>query len=98
MTGGLPPATAVVTEPPRAAAAATMPARSGHSDEISVAAFLNSGTKLRFDVVAEPRVSVLLVLFNRAELTLRCLLSLHEISPTPFEVICVDNNSSDETS
>jgi GT2 family glycosyltransferase len=95
MTGGLPP-TAVVTESP--SAAATPALRFAHSDDSSIAAFLDSGVRLRFDAVAEPRVSVLLVLFNRAELTLRCLRSLLEISSTTVEVICVDNNSSDETS
>lgn len=47
---------------------------------------------------AEPVVSVLLVLHNRAELTLRCLRSLPAAAgPVPFEVVVVDNASTDAT-
>ncbi|HEX5109979.1 MAG TPA: glycosyltransferase [Vicinamibacterales bacterium] len=66
-------------------------------DAIPLTALLNSDARLRFASVPEPRVSVLLVLFNRAELTLRCLRSLLEIASPSFEVICVDNQSSDQT-
>ena len=97
MTVGLPPAAPTVTDPRRATEKAAPAVQSGQLDAISLAALLNSDARLRFAAFAEPRVSVLLVLFNRAELTLRCLRSLLEISSLPFEVICVDNNSSDET-
>ncbi len=59
-------------------------------------AFLDSGSRLAVDEAAEPAVSVILVLFNRAELTLRCLRSVAE-SRVPLEVVIVDNASSDET-
>lgn len=43
-----------------------------------------------------PLVSVVIVLYNRAELTFACLRSLLG-SSVPFEVICVDNGSTDHT-
>jgi GT2 family glycosyltransferase len=46
---------------------------------------------------AKPAVSIVLVLFNRAELTLACLRSIAETVNEEFEVILVDNASSDDT-
>ncbi len=63
---------------------------------VALRAFLDSGSRLRLDDATEPDVSVILVLFNRAELTLRCLRSVAE-SRVPLEVVIVDNASSDET-
>ncbi len=60
-------------------------------------AFFFSGARLRFDSREAPEVSVLLVLYNRAELTLRCLRSLAVRLPFPIELILVDNASSDAT-
>ena len=66
---------------------------------LALAALLASTNRLRFDqVTARPKVSVLVVLFNRAELTLRCFRSLLESQAVQFEVVIVDNNSSDDTS
>ena len=45
----------------------------------------------------DPEVSIILVLYNRAELTFGCLLSIAENSSERCEVIIVDNASSDET-
>lgn len=59
--------------------------------------FLASGSRLRWPVVESPLLTVILVLFNRAELTLRCLRSLAEDSSIPLEIIAVDNASTDET-
>jgi Glycosyl transferase family 2 len=61
-------------------------------------AFLASRSRLRFESAGAPHVSVLLVAFNRAELTLRCLRALLEEHSIPVELIVVDNNSSDDTS
>jgi hypothetical protein len=61
-------------------------------------AFLDSGQTLDLRPRATPRVSVLLVLFNRAELTLDCLRSLSEERGVPLEVVVVDNASTDRTS
>jgi O-antigen biosynthesis protein len=63
-----------------------------------LAGFLASGARLRFDSGGAPRVSVLLVLFNRSELTLRCLRALCEQAvDTRLELIVVDNASTDDT-
>jgi GT2 family glycosyltransferase len=45
----------------------------------------------------QPQVSVILVLFNKAELTLACLTSLRDYSDVQMEIIIVDNNSTDLT-
>jgi O-antigen biosynthesis protein len=58
--------------------------------------FLNSSARLHFPVGTSPEVSVILVLFNRAELTFACLRSIRETA-AGAEVIIVDNNSSDDT-
>ena len=59
--------------------------------------FLITSSKLTFPQVEEPRVSVILILYNRAELTLSCLHSLLHQSFHNYEVIIVDNKSSDRT-
>jgi GT2 family glycosyltransferase len=60
--------------------------------------FLESNTLLEFPCPAAPRLSVLLVLYNRAELTLACLRSLQpRLAEVGGEVVVVDNNSRDET-
>jgi O-antigen biosynthesis protein len=60
--------------------------------------FLDTGARLRWPACETPAVSVILVLYNRAELTLRCLRSLHEHAPEPLEILVVDNASADDTS
>ena len=59
--------------------------------------FLATRHPFRFPVSPNPEVSVLLVLFNKAELTFGCLRSLQEITDLACELIIVDNGSSDET-
>lgn len=60
--------------------------------------FLASGQLLQFPRPTTPRVSVLLLLYNRAELTLSCLQSLlPQLEQTAAEVVLVDNASRDET-
>jgi O-antigen biosynthesis protein len=58
--------------------------------------FLSGSARLSFERPDRPAVSVLLVLYNQAALTLQCLRSLrhHEL---PFELIVVDNASFDRT-
>jgi GT2 family glycosyltransferase len=60
--------------------------------------FLASRATLQLPVSANPELSVIVVLFNRAELTFACLRSLAENYSERMEVIIVDNNSRDETS
>jgi GT2 family glycosyltransferase/SAM-dependent methyltransferase len=59
--------------------------------------FLISNSTIEVPYFDEPEVSIVLVLYNRAELTLQCLLSILKSNKTSFEVIIVDNASSDET-
>ncbi len=68
-----------------------------HECRRDLESFLASDRVLSFDPATEPEVSVLLVLFNRAELTLGCLRSLLENRKTSFEVVIVDNCSTDVT-
>ena len=65
--------------------------------EVRLDEFLASGDSLVFAKTVHPEVSILLVLFNRAELTLACLRSLLETGPISYEVVIVDNASTDET-
>ncbi len=66
-------------------------------NRITLDAFLQSGAKINFPEVENPVVSIILVLYNRAELTLSCLYSLLHNSYSNLEVIIIDNNSSDRT-
>jgi GT2 family glycosyltransferase len=59
--------------------------------------FLIAKGTLPFPEVAHPLVSVILVLYNRAELTFRCIRSLKENCHLPVEIIAIDNGSSDLT-
>ncbi|WP_091735181.1 rhamnan synthesis F family protein [Phenylobacterium immobile] len=60
-------------------------------------AFLASGERLVLPTQDAPVVSVLLVLFNQAELTYQALRALKFTLDVPAEVIIVDNASSDQT-
>ena len=62
-----------------------------------LASFLADGRTLDLTPPAHPAVSVLLVLHNRAELTLACLESLVAQDGVRFEVVIVDNASTDDT-
>ena len=64
--------------------------------KIQLRSFLASGAKLVVPHSDAPHVSVIIVLFNRAELTLSCLRSIRE-HLEPLEIIIVDNASSDDT-
>jgi len=59
--------------------------------------FLASGERLSLPTSEAPVVSILLVLFNQAELTYECLRALRLALDVPCEVILVDNASSDRT-
>jgi len=63
----------------------------------TLAGFLASGKKLSVPAAETPALSVLLVFFNQAQLSLLCLQALIENADVPFELIIVDNASSDET-
>jgi O-antigen biosynthesis protein len=60
--------------------------------------FLESNTLLELPRPAVPRLSILLVLYNRAELTLACLRSMQvRLAEVGAEIVLVDNDSRDET-
>lgn len=61
--------------------------------------FLESNSRLYLPRPTNPRLSILLVLYNRAELTLACLRSIQpRLRESAAEVILVDNASGDDTS
>jgi O-antigen biosynthesis protein len=60
-------------------------------------AFLTSNAILEFPSTAEPKISIILVLFNRAELTFACLRSILENVNAGVDVVIVDNASTDQT-
>jgi GT2 family glycosyltransferase/glycosyltransferase involved in cell wall biosynthesis len=59
--------------------------------------FLREGRRLPMPSAETPKVSILLVLFNQAELTFHCLQTLGRALDVPAEVIILDNNSTDLT-
>jgi GT2 family glycosyltransferase len=65
---------------------------------LELADFLKKNRELICETGTNPLVSIVLVLYNRAELTLRCLRSIVNWADIPYEVIVVDNASHDETS
>jgi GT2 family glycosyltransferase len=67
------------------------------SNAFQLRLFLESGSLLSFPPADKPKVSILLVLYNQAALTYACLRSILETVHLPYEVVVVDNASSDET-
>lgn len=60
--------------------------------------FLASDERLQLGSgTSKPKVTILLVLYNRAELTYACLKSIIKSVRTPYQVVVVDNASSDRT-
>ena len=64
---------------------------------LDLQAFLASGARLVCPASENPRVSVIVALWNRAELTFRALRSVCEEREIPVEVVLVNNASTDET-
>lgn len=63
----------------------------------SLESLLSSDSVITFPHHDAPETSILLVLYNRAELTLQCLLSILKHQSAPYEVVIVNNASTDET-
>jgi GT2 family glycosyltransferase len=61
--------------------------------------FLVSKRSLIFEGSSRPTVSIIIVLYNRVELTFQCLLSIlaSKLCANSYEVVIVDNKSSDKT-
>ncbi|MGL5065628.1 MAG: glycosyltransferase, partial [Microcoleus sp.] len=66
-------------------------------NQITLDCFLNTGSQINFATIDRPEVSIIIILHNRAELTLSCLYSLLRNPFKSCEVILVDNNSTDAT-
>jgi GT2 family glycosyltransferase len=65
---------------------------------VALRSFLDTGSLLDLTPAGPPRVSVLVLVCDRAELTLACLQALAlRLHRTAVEVVVVDNGSSDET-
>lgn len=60
-------------------------------------AFLDGGLGIELSNPDKPKVSILLVLYNQAPLTLLCLESIAQFAPAYCEIVIVDNASSDES-
>lgn len=59
--------------------------------------FLESEQRLQFPKFSESELSIVLVFYNQAHLSLLCLKSLLEHANEKYEVVVVDNQSTDET-
>ncbi|MDJ0554400.1 MAG: glycosyltransferase [Microcoleaceae cyanobacterium MO_207.B10] len=66
-------------------------------NQITLDSFLNTNSQLNFPLVENPEISIIIILYNRAEITLSCLYSLLRNPFQSFELILVDNNSTDTT-
>ena len=60
--------------------------------------FLADGEQLCFPALESPVLSILLVFHNQAHLSLLCLRTLLDNADVPFELLVVDNASTDRTS
>ncbi len=59
--------------------------------------FLKSEKTLIFPQIEQPKVSIIIILYNRAELTLCCLKSILDNPFNSIELVIVDNGSTDKT-
>jgi GT2 family glycosyltransferase len=59
--------------------------------------FLQSAARVAVPLASMPRVSVIIVVWNRADLTFGCMRSLAAQTDAAFETIVVDNGSTDAT-
>jgi len=66
-------------------------------DRVELASFLSTDRTLVCTAAEEPLVSVIVVVWNRAELTFKCLQAVARQADVPLEIIVVDNASSDDT-
>jgi GT2 family glycosyltransferase/Flp pilus assembly protein TadD len=66
-------------------------------NQIALNNFLLTKAKLKFPQVENPAISIILILYNRAELTLSCLSSILGNTFKSIELVIVDNYSTDKT-
>jgi O-antigen biosynthesis protein len=60
-------------------------------------AFLSFDSKISFTPPEKPNTSIVLILHNKAEYTLECLKSIQQSEKSDFEVVVIDNASTDQT-
>ena len=58
---------------------------------------MHTGSQINFPEIEHPEVSIILILYNRAELTLSCLSSILSNNFKSLEIVIVDNCSTDKT-
>lgn len=58
--------------------------------------FLDSDSRIKINST-NPSISIIIILFNKANLTYACLKSIEQYVKIPFQLIFVDNNSTDNT-
>jgi O-antigen biosynthesis protein len=59
--------------------------------------FIHSGETITFSAPEKPSISILLILHNKAEFTLDCLRSISLATHNNYEIIIIDNASTDYT-
>jgi GT2 family glycosyltransferase len=65
--------------------------------KIYLESFLNTNSQIELPYTETPEISIILVLYNKAELTLSCVYSILRSQVNSYEVVIVDNNSTDKT-
>ncbi|UFJ42530.1 glycosyltransferase [Brevibacillus humidisoli] len=58
----------------------------------------NQASVMTFPTSEQPDISIILVVYNKAEYTYQCLETIKAHADVPYEIIIVDNGSSDQTS
>ncbi len=79
----------------------SLPEAQKHWDQLGrsrLRQLLQGSGRLSFPVTDAPDVSIILVFYNKAHLSLLCLDSVLENADIPYEVVIINNSSSDETS
>lgn len=72
--------------------------RLDNSAKAALTKFLKSTERLQIPETTEPTISIVLVFYQQAHLSYLCLQSLLQFADVSYELIIVDNNSTDETS
>lgn len=63
----------------------------------NLSTFLHSAQRLTFPVTDDYKISIILVFFNQAHLSLLCLQSILKHADVSYEIVIIDNASTDDT-
>ncbi|MEO0769817.1 MAG: tetratricopeptide repeat protein, partial [Cyanobacteria bacterium J06649_4] len=66
-------------------------------NSIALDTFLMTNAVIEFPTVEAPKITIILILYNRAELTFSCLNSILKSNFKSLEVVIIDNKSTDRT-